>query len=172
MMMRSLLSSLTCSRGTAAAEMALITPMMITLMFGSFELGNYFLSEHVVVKAVRDGARYAGRLPFDEYDCADSANAARDDKIQNVVRTGQATDISPDDPRLRGWTNATEDSTITVNVACSATTTGGLYKNQIGGAPVVTVSASVPYDSLLGIVGLANPNLTLNATAQASVNGI
>lgn len=161
-----------CMRGTAAVEMALITPMMIALMFGSFELGNYFLSEHVVVKAVRDGARYAGRLPFGEYDCANSANSARDDKIQNVVRTGRVTDISSDKPRLRGWTNAIEDSTITVNVACSAATTGGIYKDKAGGAPVVTVSASVPYDSLLGIVGLANPSLTLNATAQATVNGI
>lgn len=172
MMMRSPSSLLHCTHGTAAAEMALITPMMIALMFGSFELGNYFLSEHVVVKAVRDGARYAGRLSFDEYDCVNSANAARDDKIQNVVRTGQVTEMSPDEPRLRGWTNAIEDSTITVNVACSAATTGGIYKDKTGGAPVVTVTASVPYDSLLGIVGLANPSLTLNATAQATVNGI
>jgi Flp pilus assembly protein TadG len=161
-----------CVRGTAAAEMALITPMLIALMFGSFELGNYFLSEHVVVKAVRDGARYAGRLPFSEYDCANSANSARDDKIQNVVRTGQVAESSPDNLRLNGWTNALEDSTITVTVACSATTTGGIYNGKTGGAPVVTVSASVPYSSLLGTVGLANPGLTLNADAQATVNGI
>lgn len=161
-----------CTRGTAAAEMALATPMLIALMFGSFELGNYFLSEHVVVKAVRDGARYAGRLSFSEYDCANTANAARDDKIQNVVRTGQVTDVTPDKPRLRGWTNAIEDTTITVNVACSAATTGGIYKDKTGGAPVVTVTAAVPYSSLFGIVGLADPDLTLNAEAQATVNGI
>lgn len=172
MMMCSPLSLMHCTRGTAAVEMALITPMMIALMFGSFELGNYFLSEHVVIKAVRDGARYAGRLPFSEYDCANSANTARDDKIQNVVRTGQVAEITPDKPRLNGWTNAIEDSTITVNVACSATTTGGIYKDKTGGAPVVTVAANVPYSSLLGIVGLANPSLNLNATAQATVNGI
>src|SRR3546814_13564998 len=47
--------------GAAAAEMALVSPMLIILMFGSFELGNYFLDEHVVLKAVRDGARYAAR---------------------------------------------------------------------------------------------------------------
>jgi hypothetical protein len=175
-MMRRLSSSLMqCTHGTAAAEMALITPMMIALMFGSFELGNYFLSEHVVVKAVRDGARYAGRLSFSEYDCANTANAqrdARDGKIRNVVRTGQVAEMSPDIPRLNGWTDATEDSTITVNVACSATTIGGIYTGKAGGAPVVTVSASVPYISLLGIVGLANDTLTLNANSQATVNGV
>ena len=158
--------------GVAAAEMALVTPLLITLMFGSFALGNYSLSEHVVVKAVRDGARYAGRLPFSEYDCANSVNNARDDKIQNVVRTGQVAELSPDSSRLNGWTNAIEDSTITVSVSCAATTTGGIYNGKIGGAPVVTVSASVPYSSLLGTVGLTNPDLTLNANAQATVNGI
>jgi Flp pilus assembly protein TadG len=172
MMTRSPFALMQCAGGTAAVEMALVAPMMIALMFGSFELGNYFLSEHVVVKAVRDGARYAGRLPFSEFDCANAANAARDDKIQNVVRTGQVADIDPDSPRLARWTNASEDKTITVNVACSATTTGGIYKNQAGGAPVVTVSASVPYSSLFGIVGLADPELMLNAEAKATVNGI
>jgi len=40
-MMRVLLARLvTCSRAAAAAEMALVTPMLIILMFGSFELGN------------------------------------------------------------------------------------------------------------------------------------
>ena len=165
-------SLIQCTRGTAAVEMALVTPMLIALMFGSFELGNYFLSEHVVVKAVRDGARYAGRLPFSEYDCANTANITRDDKIQNVVRTGQVAEMSPDSPRLSGWTNAIEDTTITVNVACSATTTGGIYTDKAGGAPVVTVAANVPYKSLFGIVGLANPSLNLNATAQATVTGI
>jgi hypothetical protein len=176
MMTRSPFALMQCAGGTAAVEMALVAPMMIALMFGSFELGNYFLSEHVVVKAVRDGARYAGRLPFSAYECANELTPEerdkRDEKIRNVVRTGQVGDIDPDIPRLRGWTNASEDTTITVNVACSATTTGGIYKNQAGGAPVVTVSASVDYISLFGIVGLADPDLTLNAEAQAAVSGI
>ena len=55
--------------GAAAAEMALVAPMLITLMFGSFELGNYFLSEHALAKAVRDGARYATRIAVTNYSC-------------------------------------------------------------------------------------------------------
>lgn len=152
--------------GVAAAEMALVTPLLITLMFGSFELGNYFLSEHVVVKAVRDGARYAGRLSFTEYDCSTPSSDAID-KTRNVTRTGQV--ASGGAARLTGWTSP---ATITVSVNCSATTTGGIYKDKTGGAPVVTVSASVPYSSLLGTVGLANPSLTLNAQSQSAVHGI
>ena len=47
-----------CNTGAAAAEMALVLPILIALMFGSFELGNYFLNQHVVTKAVRDGLRF------------------------------------------------------------------------------------------------------------------
>ena len=46
--------------GSAAAELALSLPLLLILMFGSFEVGNYFLSEHVVQKAVRDA--YAAHL--------------------------------------------------------------------------------------------------------------
>ena len=56
--------------GTAAAELALCLPMVMALMFGSFEAGNYMLTEHKVIKGVRDGARYAARLPFANFDCA------------------------------------------------------------------------------------------------------
>src|SRR5215217_7313983 len=48
-------------RGSAAAEMALVLPLLLALMFGSLELGDYFLSEHVLLKGVRDGAVYAAR---------------------------------------------------------------------------------------------------------------
>src|SRR3546814_3109530 len=61
--------------GAAAAEMALVSPMLIILMFGSFELGNYFLDEHVVLKAVRDGARYAARQNFTTMPCSGTPTA-------------------------------------------------------------------------------------------------
>ena len=45
-----------CQSGVAAVEMALVAPLLLALLFGSVELGKYFLDQHVVVKAVRDGA--------------------------------------------------------------------------------------------------------------------
>ena len=59
------------SSGAAAVEMALVTPLLMVLMFGSMELGYYFYSQHVVTKAVRDGARFASRQGFDKYNCPD-----------------------------------------------------------------------------------------------------
>jgi hypothetical protein len=54
-------------RGAAAAEMALVLPLLLIILFGSLELGNYFMNEHTLVKAVRDGARFAGRQTFTNY---------------------------------------------------------------------------------------------------------
>ena len=104
--------------GSSAAEMALVTPFLIILMFGAFELGNYFLSEHVVVKAVRDGARYAGRLSFSNYSCPDesSDNVPGGSVVadtRNIVRTGQL--ASNGNTRLIGWT---DPDSITVTYDC------------------------------------------------------
>src|SRR5215212_4883914 len=80
---------------SAATEMALATPLLIALMFGSMELGNYFLTEHGVSKQVRDGARYASRLTLaNPYTCSpdDLATVFEDPdaeaNIINVTKTG------------------------------------------------------------------------------------
>lgn len=164
---RILLQITQCRRGTAAAEMALVTPLLITLMFGAFELGNYFLSEHAVSKAVRDGARYASRRSFTEFTCS-TVSADVLDKTRNIVRTGQVANSGT--PRLVGWTNS---ATITVSVTCN--TAGGftgIYTGNTTGAPVVTVSASVPYSSLFQSLGFSSTSLLLNASSQSAVMGV
>jgi hypothetical protein len=50
--------------GAAAAEMVMVLPFLLVLLFGSAELGNYFLDDSGLLKQVRDGARYASRLPL------------------------------------------------------------------------------------------------------------
>lgn len=156
--------------GSAAAEMALSLPLLLVLIFGSFDLGNYFLSEHVVQKAVRDAARYAGRLPMTNYNCSGlSIGSTADQQIRNVARTG-----APDGTtaRLYGWV----DGNTTVSLTCdssSAWANSGIY-NQFpnsGAAPVITVSATVPYKTLFGRIGLGSTTLNLNAKSQAAVIG-
>ena len=49
--------------------MALVVPLMLTLMFGGLEGAYYLWNEHIAIKAVRDGARFASRQPFTKYDC-------------------------------------------------------------------------------------------------------
>ncbi len=154
--------------GSSAAEMALVMPLLLVLMFGTFELGHYFLSEHVVQKAVRDAARYAARLPLASYTgCPATVADPTLTRIQKVARTGL-----PDGTvqRLQGWS---ADTMTTVTLTCTPTGTPytGIYTAFPTGVPVVTVSASVPYPTLFGALGLGNPSLQLNAASQSAVYG-
>src|SRR3954451_6289870 len=101
--------------GAAAAELALIAPVLIVLTFGSMEIGYYFYSEHVVVKAVRDGARFASRETFDEFTCpAGTIDPTIESDTQKVTRTNTVDGTG--DPRLPNWTN---DSSVTVRLDCT-----------------------------------------------------
>lgn len=167
--------------GAAVAEMALVTPLLLIIMCGSFEIGNYFLDEHILVKAVRDGARFAARQDFTFYPdatCNGTPTAVGNPVLantRNVVKTGQ---VSGGTDRLPFW-NAT--TTITVTMTCKTTaldlgstsrTMSGIYKGRTSGAPIVTVSATVPYTSVLKSFGFRGAGLNLNATQQAAVMGI
>jgi Flp pilus assembly protein TadG len=159
---------------SSAAEMALVFPILVTLLFGAVEVGNYFLSEHVVEKAVRDAARYAGRLPIADFDCPTSSVAtAAEQQIQHIARYGDPDETDPTKARLPGWT---DDDMATVTLTCDTDTThsyvnNGLYVDFADGVPVITVSAVVPYPTLFGTLGLGAPTVNLNSTQQAAVFG-
>jgi Flp pilus assembly protein TadG len=163
------LSLLRSQSGSAGAEMALVTPLLLLLMFGSFELGNYFYSEHVVTKAVRDGARFASRSFALDANCSTPPTGIVSN-TKEVTRTGQ---VSGGTARLAGWTNA---STVTVALTCAtsgAPVNNGIYKGLTGGIRVVKVTAAVPYTSLFATLGLSDgDSLTLNASSEAPVVGI
>ena len=162
-------------RGAAAVEMALVLPFFMALLFGSIELGNYFWNEHVLAKGMRNGAVFASRLPIDNFDCSTGTPTLAGtvaDQIKQVVATGE---VSGGSPRLPRWSEVT----FAVNLACvtqvgptdGRTTLSGIYTLNGGKIPVLTISASVPYRSLLSTLGLANPSLHLNATQEAAVVG-
>lgn len=159
-------SLISCNKGAAGAEMALVTPLLIVIMFGAFEAGNFFWSQQIVGKAVRDGARYAARRPLTDYAGCAPSTSVRDD-TRNVTRTGR---VSGGTPRIANWTAATTVS-VTMPAGCNASFSGGIYRNNAGGAPTVTVSATVPYNSLFGTLGFTTATLNMRAEAQAAVMG-
>jgi Flp pilus assembly protein TadG len=53
----------TRQRGAALIELALIIPLLLLLTFTTTELGRAVYQYHVLVKAVRDGARYLSVQP-------------------------------------------------------------------------------------------------------------
>lgn len=166
-MMRSFRRIFPDCRGNAAAELALAMPLLLLLLFGAFELGNFFLSEHVVQKSVRDASRYAARLPVvpNYVGCGVTADAAQ--RIRNVARTG---DPNGTTARLRDWS----DANTNVSISCDTTSSyahAGTYANFPNGAPRITVSATVPYNTLFGAAGLGPETINLNAQSQAAVFG-
>ena len=165
--MRKLRAFLRSESGASAAEFALLLPLLVVMLFGAIEVSYYFYSQHQVVKGVRDGARYASRQSFNVINCTSgfSLGAGLRTEIQEVTRTGRPTGGTS---RVPGWDNS--DVTVTVSCPTTAITTG-IYADEPN-APVVTVTASVDYESLFAGVGILTDSYDLNATQQAAVMGI
>ena len=188
-----LLSSLwKAETGAAAAEMAMVFPFMLVLMFGAVELGNLFLDEHTLTKQVRDGARYASRLPLsDTFKCTADGSGPSDvfdgdeddakDSVIKVTKDGATTGTG--NPR---WTaywarNCTGvATTLQVNVRCvdkddidlGADGTTGVYTTLPGDQiPVVTVSGAVKYRSVLASIGIDATNICLRAESDVAMAG-
>lgn len=158
---------LRCEAGASAAELALLLPLLVVMLFGAIEVSYYFYSQHQVVKGVRDGARYASRQSFASISCAtgSSVPAAVETAIKEVTRTGRP---SGGTARVPGWVNGD----VTVGVLCPGTpVTTGIYDAQPN-APIVSVTASVNYQSLFDGVGILTDSYHLNATQQSAVMGI
>lgn len=147
--------------------MALVTPLLMLLMFGSFEMGKYFWDNHIVAKAVRDGARYASRQAFSNYDCTGVtvSNAVRDN-TRNLTRTSQV--ASGGTARIVGWT----DGMTTVTLRCDTSGSYAAFYSGMAGVPIVQVSATVPYNSLFGTLGFNAVGLNLTANSEVPVMGI
>jgi len=161
---------------TAAVEMALVTPLLVILMFGSMELGNYFLDQHAVSKQVNDGARFAARLPLaSTYNCPAAVyeDSGATTKIVNVTKTGSVDGTAAGRFPAAFWDACGDGDAVTVTMRCvDKTLYKGVYTGLAGNIPVVKVSADVAYPSLFGAVGFATSALCLRATSEAAVVGL
>jgi Flp pilus assembly protein TadG len=161
--------------GVAAVEMALSLPILLVLICGSVELGNYFMDEHRLVKAVRDGARYAARQDLTYFTgCSGDPGGTVKTDTQTVVKTGL---LSGGNDMMPGLSSATIDVTVNCTTTAGGTSLSGFYANvknsggTVVGAPIVTVTASVPYTPVVKTFGFNGWGLTLNASQQAAVIG-
>lgn len=158
--------------------MALVTPLLLAIMFASVEMGNYFYDEHKLTKAVRDGARYAARQRFTNYAaCTGSPPQAVIDDTRTIVRKGAldgtATDLLPNWGSANTSFSVTMGCQTTLNVGGNTMAPSGIYTGMTTGAPTVTVFASLPYRPLVGSAfGFSGVNLKLNATQHAVVAGL
>jgi Flp pilus assembly protein TadG len=173
-------------RGSAAVELALVMPLLLVILFGSVELGNYFMNQHTLVKAVRDGARFAARQSFTNYTgCSGdvptpgSAGSANEN-TKLIVRKGTLDGTAPD--LLPNWSTATFSATVTCIASVNGQPMLGIYRSRFGStcngaaangcAQVVTVRARMDYLPVLRVFGFNGIGLHLNAASQAAVAGI
>lgn len=150
--------------GAAAAEMALIIPLALALIFTTFEGAYYMICEHRVVKGVRDAARYAARLDLSNYSCPAGTFSGSSATIQNLARTGLLTGGTA---AVSGWVNGD----VTIAVTC-ASGQGGIYLATGGYAPRVNVSTRVTYPSLMSSMGFTSATIYIGASAQSPVIGL
>lgn len=172
-------------KAAAAAEMALVAPFLLAMLFGSVEMGNFFMSEHALEKQVRDGARYASRLSLAQnYSCPDSvfADPNASDDIINVTKTGAVSGAGYPrwDPSYWARTCDGETQTVTVSFRCvgkddvdtGGSGTTGIYSSLSGDIPVVKVSGAVKYWSVLSRLGFNATNICLRAESEGAVQGL
>lgn len=169
-MMRRFRSFLCDRSGVASVEMALMLPVLFAFMFTTFEAGHYLWTEHKVIKATRQGARYIARLPFDSFDCTNGTiENPMVEGIKNAMRTGSTQGgVS----KVKGWDN---NNSIVVRVNCVSNSTMGTDKGlytKLGEAPVVTVSSLIEYPAIVGLLGFDTSNTFVRGQAQAAVVGL
>ena len=160
------------SSGNAAAEMALVAPLLLIMMLGCAELGNYYWNEHTLLKAVRDGARYAARQPFSNYSgCSGPPGGTVAADTKNVVMYGSvASGTNTLTPNIQA-------ANITVTQSCTTTSGGqtmqGVYRGDTNGAHVVAVAATVTYRPIIAVaLGFSGVGYQLYAQSQAAVTGL
>jgi len=176
-MSRGLLRRLMASNGgAAAAEMALVTPLLLLIMVGGLEVGNYFMDEHRLTKAVRDGARYAARKDFSYFATCNAAPVDTVTPVENVVADTQAlvrTSYLANAPdQLSNWSGGTISVTTQCSTGSGSVVYEGIYKGMANGARYVEVSASVDYLPVLAPFGFSLVGAKLNAKQQAAVAGV
>jgi Flp pilus assembly protein TadG len=162
-------------RGSAGAEMAMVLPLLLTILFGSVELGNYFRSEHILLKGVRNGAVYAARQDvITNYNCAAGPVTVPGGVVsqtKQLVRTGG---LGGDTDLLPKWADGSTSFAVTADCVTSAggTNLSGIYLVNGSNVPVITVTADLPYGSVLGTLGLPSPDIRLKASQQSAATGI
>lgn len=58
-------------RGAVAVEMAVVTPLMLTMLFGIIEFGWVFSVRHTMINAAREGARLGSLQGVEMYEVED-----------------------------------------------------------------------------------------------------
>lgn len=158
---------LTGNRGSAGAEFSLVLPLLLTVVFGSIEIGRLLHDFHVINKSVRDGTRFLSRVPVtcNSLGPGSFTNAADLTTAKNLTLTGTVdTPSVPGDYLLAYWDDT---STITFQVQCVANAS---YEGAFLGRPfipAITGTAVVPFSFIFGSMVTSGSSITITANHKS-----
>lgn len=158
---------LTGNRGSAGAEFSLVLPLLLTVVFGSIEIGRLLHDFHVINKSVRDGTRFLSRVPVtcDNPGTGSFTNAADLITAKNLTLTGTVDTPSASGDYLLGYWN--DANTITYQVECI---TNASYEGAFLGRayiPAITGTAVVPFTFLFGSLVVSTSSITITANHKS-----
>jgi hypothetical protein len=149
--------------GGPLAELALVLPFLLLLIFGGYEAGRFIYIQNIITKSVQDGARYAARHPavIENGSCVPSSAewGVVQTNTETIVRRGSILApalLHPDlDPA---------NATVSVFVSC-VPPTGTMQTSNPGAGvnvPIVVVNVTVPVTDFgfMGFLGLSSFTLT------------
>jgi Flp pilus assembly protein TadG len=143
-------------RGSSAAEMVLMMPLLVLLLFGSVEIGYYFYTEHRVIDLARNYSRFAARRVALQETCP-SATAV---KAEILAR------LPLDMPFITDWSTSSD-----VTIVCDSGVTTGIYASTGRQGPVVTVKTQGTYPTMFAFLGFTDARWTVSATQNAALIG-
>ncbi len=158
---------MTGNRGSAGAEFSLVLPLLLTVVFGSIEVGRLLHDYHVIDKGVRDGTRYLSRVPItcNGPGAGSFTNAADLTTAKNLTFTGTVdTPSGPGDYLLGYWNDA---NTITYQVQCVANVSfeGAFLGHPF--VPAITGAAVVPFSFIFGSLLFSSSSITITASHKS-----
>lgn len=137
------------TQGTAAAEFAMILPLLIIFLVVVMDFGRLMMDYHAVSKSIRDASRYLGRVGVT---CGAGGgaidNAADITRAKNLALSGSVNTPAAGAYLLPYWT---DPNTISVNITCIVNTGqfSGRY-NSLAFIPSIVVTATVPFSLFFG----------------------
>jgi Flp pilus assembly protein TadG len=134
--------------GSALVEMTIITPLALLLMAGVVDFGMAFSTQATADKSVKDAARYLSSLPASVYCPTSSTNPTNwaTTNAQNLAVYGNTAGTDPQ--LISSWNPANGQGAFSATCnLCSGTANCSLSPS--GPQYVVTVSATVPYQSIV-----------------------
>jgi Flp pilus assembly protein TadG len=155
--------------GSALVEATVLTPVLIFLFFGVFEVSWYFYNQQLAEIGVRDAARYLARGPYITNFISEGT-----DPCQNLINVAAAKNLAvtgttdgSGSVRVKGWTTAT------VSINCAPFDNSS---RAYEGPPTiyrVTVSTffADPALGYLGLLGLSTKHIRASHTERSFGTG-